>query len=127
LASPATPQGGQDLVAGAAPKEQQGKWVRVKYIGHEVNDRGRMLTGIGPVRARASRSHLAGTGQEFDARRRRVGYHLRGQLAVQQGGGVGGTPGDGVEEAVPFLVGEHTDPYLHGIRFRTRTLDRSAN
>ena len=89
---------------------EQLEGVVVEHVGHEVADGGGVLARIGPVRARAARPELARAGQQVDAGRGDVVDAPRVELAVEQGGGVGGPRRDGVEHGVPLVVGELPDP-----------------
>jgi hypothetical protein len=85
-----------------ATQQQQRERVGVQRIGHQVADRRRVLTRVGPVWAGAARLQLARTGQQVGARAAHVVGHLRQQLPVQQGRGVADLGGDRVQDPVPF-------------------------
>ena len=107
----------------AAAEQEEGEGIGVELVGHQVADRSRVLAGVGPVGAGATGLQLAGAGEQVDARRGGRLGDARLQLAVEQGGGVGGPRRDGGEHLLPLVVAELPDADAHRVGLGSAPLD----
>jgi hypothetical protein len=112
----------EDGVTMEAPEEEQAERVGVEGLGYQVAHGGRVLARVGPVGAGAAWLQLARPRQQVDAD---VGGPVDDawvELAVEEGGGMGGAGRDRREHGVPLRGAERAEPHPHAVGRRPRSL-----